>query len=77
MPVNLHSQEDAFANTPVDGDWIPEGFSAQSMQRWEQEYQSAVKKIRESNAGGEELRELARIEVQRLRQIRHELFCKD
>ena len=79
------SQEDAFASTPIDGHhtevssgWTPPlGSSIESIQKWEKEYQSVAKMIAETTLGGEELREFAKTEIYRLRQLRHELFCED
>ena len=83
--LTLFRQEDAFADIPIDGHgnnigrgWIPpNGSSVQSIQQWEKEYQSMMQKMRDSDVGGDELREIAKSEVARLRELRHNLFCRD
>jgi len=76
-------REDAFAGIPVDGGagtgaWVPPGgFPTDSIQKWDREYKAAMRRIKEISVGGTELRELAKVEVEHLRQLRHSLFCGD
>lgn len=84
-PDYSFSQQDAFAGTPIDGEgkvpgrgWIPpSGSSIESIQQWEDEYKLVVQSIQKATIGGDELREYAKSEVTRLRQLRHQLFCRD
>ncbi|KAL3769855.1 hypothetical protein ACHAW5_000727 [Stephanodiscus triporus] len=73
-------QMDAFVGIPIDGDngrpWHPpKAFPTDSIRKWNNEYKAAMRKIKEASFGGIELRELGKVEVQRLRALRHSLFC--
>ena len=73
-------QMDAFVGIPIDGDngrpWLPTRvFPTDSIRKWDSEYKASMRKIKEASFGGSELRELAKAEVQRLRTLRHSLFC--
>ena len=79
-------QEDAFAGVPIEDSnedsnhspWVPpEGFPAESVNKWNREYTISMHKIKEADVGGNELRELAAAEVESLRRLRHNLFCGD
>ena len=70
-------QEDAFVGIPTEG-WIPPGHHpAESVKKWDREYKLSVQQIKEFSVGGKELRQLAKEEVLRLRDLRHQLFCED
>ena len=73
-------QEDAFAGMLIDGEggnaWSPPGgFPLDSVQKWHQEYKLAMRRINKVSVGGDQLREVAKEEVKRLRALRHRLFC--
>ena len=73
-------QNDAFVGIPIDGGngqpWIPpRGFPTNILKKWDSEYNAAMLKIKEASFGGIELRQLAKDEVDRLRALRHDLFC--
>lgn len=75
-------QLDAFAGIPIDGvdngPWIPPiGSPPESVKKWEAAFRIAMRKIKEVNVGGSELRDVAEIEVQDLRELRHNLFCRE
>ena len=36
-----------------------------------------IQRVRDSDVGGDEPREIAKSEVARLRELRHNLFCRD
>jgi len=71
-------QEDAYAGESVDG-WLPPqyGYPAESLNEWFNEYELSMKKIKNKDAGGQELRDFAAKETQKLRERRHNLFCVD
>ena len=79
-PTTDHScdQEDAYAGVAVDG-WLPPlyGYPAESLNEWFNEYELSMKKIKNKDAGGQELRDFAAKETQKLRERRHSLFCVD
>lgn len=73
-------QNDAFVDIPIDGGngqpWVPpRGFPTKTLKKWDSEYKAAMLKIKEASFGGSELRQLAKDEVDRLRVLRHDLFC--
>jgi len=79
-PTTDHScdQEDAYAGVAVDG-WLPPlyGYPMESLNEWYKEYEASMKKIKNKDAGGQELRDFAAKEAQKLRKLRHRLFCED
>lgn len=74
-------QLDAFAGIPIhdsvgNGPWAPPFESPlEKVKKWEAAYIQAVRKIKEVSVGGDELRDIAEVEVQDLRAFRHNLFC--
>ncbi|KAL3763132.1 hypothetical protein ACHAWU_005083 [Discostella pseudostelligera] len=77
----LCEQLDAFAGIPIhdalgNGPWVPPiGSPPESVKKWEEAFRIAMRKIKEVHVGGSELRDVAEIEVQDLRELRHNLFC--
>jgi len=71
-------QEDAYAGVAVGG-WLPPlyGYPAESLNEWFNEYELSTKKIKNKDAGGSALRDFAAKESQKLRELRHSLFCED
>jgi len=77
-------REDAFAGIPIDrgakngqGFWMPPGgYSIESISKWVNAYELSMRKIKQVEVGGDELRNFAKIEVKRLRKLRHDLFCR-
>ncbi len=76
-------QLDAFAGVPIhdgvgNGPWEPPiGSRLEKVKQWEAAYVQAIHKIKEVSVGGSELRDIAEVEVQDLRALRHNLFCGD
>jgi hypothetical protein len=73
-------QNDAFVGIPIDEGngraWVPpRGFPTNTLKKWDNEYNAAMLKIKEAPFGGSELQQLAKNEVDRLRALRHDLFC--
>mmetsp|Transcript_21715 Transcript_21715/g.45497 ORF Transcript_21715/g.45497 Transcript_21715/m.45497 type:complete len:427 (+) Transcript_21715:155-1435(+) len=65
-------------NNNNNGGWVPPGgFPMESIQKWDREYKASMRRIKEVSVGGSELREFAKTEVERLRGLRHNLFCRD
>ena len=79
-PTADHScdQEDAYVGVAVDG-WLPPqyGYPMESLNEWYIKYDISMKKIKNKDAGGSELRDFAAKATQKLRELRHSLFCKD
>jgi len=71
-------KEDAYAGVAVDG-WMPPqfGYPIESLNEWYKEYDASMKKIKNKDSGGRELRDFAAKETQKLRERRHRLFCED
>lgn len=77
-------KEDAFAGIPIDrgakngqGFWMPPGgYPIESITKWVHAYESSMRKIKQVEVGGDELRNFAKMEVKRLRKLRHDLFCR-
>jgi len=74
--------KDAFEGIPIDGLgethslWTPPtDASLDSKQTWSNEYMKVMSRIREFDAGGEELRTYAKSEIENLKLVRHRLFC--
>jgi hypothetical protein len=76
-------QLDAFAGVPIhdavgNGPWEPPiGSPLEKVKEWKAAYVQAIHKIKEVSVGGSELRDIAAVEVQDLRALRHNLFCGD
>ena len=75
-------QDDAFKGIPIDGFgrgnsiWTPPFDAAvDDKKKWTNSYTDAITRIKESDLGGEELRKFALTEVERLKTLRHRLFC--
>lgn len=72
---NDEVQEEQACDSPVF-EWVPPADAApESIQTWLDAYDAAMRRIRESNLGGELLRTLASNEVEELSNLRNDLFC--
>ena len=66
-----------FSGEPIDEWHPPAGFPEAPVQEWEDAYRKATRRIKESTAGGIELRAFAQSEYDRLRALRNDLFCDE
>ena len=66
---------DAFEKTSVDNWTPPRKAPFGAIQQWDDAYKGMQERLKASHIGGPKLREMIHVEVQKLRLLRHNLFC--